>query len=229
LVLAFILSGGVNRGGGLDEVVLHELLEIEVGKLVLLAELEELGELVVGVDLAAVLLVLELVGANVRVDLLAHGSASHLRANGLAKELGKLVADAGGLHEARGLTVAGRAPLLGAGLLGALHLAGNGLLEVLEVILERGEEPNKLLKLGAILQHLGGHRGIGGNLNNGGGGGNGLLDNRSGDLGGSGLLCTRGLGRGGGGNNGGSSGSRNILSGSDHSGQLYIILRVLFK
>jgi len=40
--------------------------------------------------------------------------------------------------------------------LGSLHLTGNGLLKGLEVVLESGEETNKLLELGAVLGHLDG-------------------------------------------------------------------------
>jgi len=197
-------------------VVLHELLEVEVGELVLLAKLEKLGELVVGVDLAAVLGVLEVVGADVRVNLLAHGGASHLRAGGLAEELSKLVADARGLHETRGLAVAGGAPLLGAGLLGRLKLASNGLLEGLEVVLECGEETNELLELGAVLRHLGDERG--GLSGLGGGGG---VDDGGNYRGGSLLHSLLGAGGLGGGRSGGGGDGRgnrggNILSGSDH-------------
>jgi len=117
-------------------VVLHEALEVEVGELVLLAELEELGELGVRVDLAAIGLVLEAVGLDVSVDLLADISASHLSTDGLAKELSKLITDASRLDETRGLAVAVITALLGRSLLGSLHLASNGLLECLEVVLE---------------------------------------------------------------------------------------------
>jgi len=94
-------------------VVLHETLEVEVGKLVLLAELEKLGELSIRVDLATIGLVLKSIGLDVGIDLLADISASHLSTNGLTEELGKLITDAGGLDEARGLAVAVVATLLG--------------------------------------------------------------------------------------------------------------------
>jgi len=99
----FYLNGGNNLS--LDEVVLHEALEVKVGKLVLLAKLKELGELGIRVDLATILLVLKTVGLDVSVDLLADIGASHLGANGLAEKSGKLVTNAGGLDETRRLAV----------------------------------------------------------------------------------------------------------------------------
>jgi len=93
-------------------VVLHEALEVEVSELVLLAKLEKLGELGIGVDLATICLVLKTMGLDVGIELLAHVSASHLSANCLSKETSKLVGDAGGLNETRGLAVAVIAALL---------------------------------------------------------------------------------------------------------------------
>jgi len=78
---------------GLDEVVLHEALEIEIGKLIILTELEELGELGIRVDLATVLLILKTIGLDVSIDLLADISASHLGADCLSKESSKLIAN----------------------------------------------------------------------------------------------------------------------------------------
>ena len=204
------LSSGHNR---LDEMVLHVLLEVEVGKLVLLAKLEKLGELVVGDDLATVLGVLELVGADVGVYLLANRSAGHLSAGRLTEELGELVADTSGLNKSRRLAVTGRAPLLGAGLLRRLELAAHSLLECLEIVLKVGEKTHELLKLGAVLRHLGdegGCAGLGG-VNDGSRGGIDYGGDHRGCL----LLCARSLGGGGGGNDGGNRGG-NILGGSDH-------------
>jgi len=99
------LSGGNDRDLGLDEVVLHEALEVEVCELIIGANLEELGELGIRINLAAIGSVLELVGLDVGIELLAHISASHLGANGLAKESGKLITDASGLDETRRLAV----------------------------------------------------------------------------------------------------------------------------
>jgi len=197
------LSGG--NGLRLDEVVLHVALEVEVGQLVLLLEVEELREAGVRVDLATVAGVLETLLADVRVDLLAHGSARHLDARGLAEELRELVADARGLHEARGLAVARGLLGLGLGLLGVLELAGNHLLKRLEVALHRGEEAGHLLKLGAELVELGGNRSLSevsrvgsngdGGVRHGGGGCDSLLGTRLGRLGNNRVL--KGSGGGG--------------------------------
>ena len=104
---------GSCRGLHLDEVVLHVSLEIEVGEFVVGLGLEEGRELGIGDDLATIGLVLEIVGADVTVDLAAHVGACHLTTSGLAKEGGQLVADEGGLDEARGLVVSGSLALLG--------------------------------------------------------------------------------------------------------------------
>jgi len=152
--LLYNLNGGNNGITSLDEVMLHVALEVEVGELIILGDLEELGELLIRVDAATILLILKTISLDVCVDLLAHVRASHLSANGLAEELSELVTDAGGLHEARGLTVASVAALLGGRLLGGLDLTGDNLLKGLEIILDGGEETNKLLELGVELGEL---------------------------------------------------------------------------
>jgi len=201
-------------------VVLHEALEVEVGELIILADLEELGELLIGVDLATIGLVLKTVSVDVGIDLLAHLSAGHLSANGLAEKGSELVTDAGGLDEARGLAVATVLALLGGELLGSLHLAGNRLLKGLEVVLEGGEEANHLLELSTVLRHLEGEVGNIG-LNSGGSRSGGGSGSRSGlNLRGSDLLGAGGLGGSRSLNNrgrGGSGGSGNRLSSSNHA------------
>jgi len=196
--LCLCLSGG-NNNLSLDKVGLHELLEVEVGQLVLLAELKKLGELVVGVDNATVLLVLEVVGVNIHVQLLANIRARHLRSNLLAEELGKLVANASGLHEARRLAVATVLALLRRSLLGVLKFTANLLVQVLELVLERGDHSIKLLDSRTKLVQLGNKSGgLDDGGRDGGRGGNARLsDGGDGHIG-LGLLRTRGL-RGGGG------------------------------
>ena len=112
LIFLYFLSGGRGYYLGLNEVVLHEALEIEVSELVLLANLKELSKLGVGVNLATIGLILKTRGLDIGIELLAHVSASHLSANRLSKEYSKLVADASGLNESRGLAVAVVAALL---------------------------------------------------------------------------------------------------------------------
>jgi len=206
-------------------VVLHVSLEVEIGELVLLVQLEELSQLGIGVDLATVGLVLKTIGLDVRIDLLAHIRAGHLSANRLAEETSKLVADASGLDETRGLAVAVVTALLGGSLLGGLHLTGDALLKGLEVILHRGEETNELLQLGAELGHL--HAKNGGSINGGSRGGR-IGNNRGGSHGGSdlnlGLLRRLHLGgRSGGGINNGGNGSSLLISGLSSSNHLAII------
>jgi len=166
--------GSGNSHIELNKVVLHEALEVEIGKLIILGKLEELGELGIRVNLAAIGLVLKVVGADILVNLLAHLRASHLRAGGLAEELGELITDTGGLHETGRLPGTRALALLVRSLLGVLHLAGNGLLEGLEVVLDGGENAGHLLKLGTKLGHLrheaGSIDGLTGNVSDGGSG-----------------------------------------------------------
>jgi len=200
--------------------VLHETLEVEVGKLIRRGNLKELGKLGVGVNLAAVALVLKTIRRDVGVNLLAHVRARHLSADGLAEERSELLADERGLNKTRGLARARGLALLGRSLLGSLHLAGNSLLEHLEVILDGREEAGELLELGIELSNAASNAGnlsrdggIGGRGNHGHGGGrDGGLDLR--------LLYAR-LGLGNGDGNNGSGGSRS-LSSPNHSG--YILL-----
>jgi len=215
------------RGVGLDKVVLHKLLEVEVGELILLVNLQELSELGVRVNLAAVALVLETVGLDVGVNLAAHVRARHLRANRLPEEGGQLVADASGLDEARGLAVAIVAALLGRKLLGILHLARDRLLKGLEIVLDRGEEADELLELGVELSHLDRERrGVGDHrIRRGGGRGSGRSGGRR--RSGLGNALSRRLGSGGGsGGHGSRGGGSNLIGGSlsssNHCGLLYI-------
>jgi len=208
--------------------VLHVALEIEIGELISGSEREELGEARVGVDLASVLLVLESLLADVRVDLLGDLSAGHLGSNGLSEELGELVTDARGLDESRRSPVSRRLPLLGV-LLRALELAREDLLKGLVISLHGSEERRHLLELGAELLDLNGRGGLGSSLGGGlnddgrrgrnshrrGSGSSSLLGRAR--LGGSG-----GLNRGGG--NGGSGGSSSgLLSRSHHLGIILYI------
>jgi len=99
------LSGGLSLHR-LGEVGAHETLKIKVCELILLLQLKKSSKLGVGVNLATILLVLEVVGADVGVDVASDCGASHLSALVLAKERCKLIADAGRLHKTTGGTVA---------------------------------------------------------------------------------------------------------------------------
>jgi len=158
----------------LEEVVAHILLEVEVSKLISLLELKESSKLGIGVNLATIRLVLELVGADVGINLLGNSSASQLGSLVLSEESSKLVGNLGGLHKARGGTVASLALALGGLLLGSLKLAGPLLLKTTVLSLKSGD---KSTKLGKLTQKLGG-----------------LLDEGSVALGGN---ILRGNGRGG--------------------------------
>jgi len=218
--LAQDLRSGNGGNLGLHKVVLHETLEVEIGELLVLRlDLEKGTELSIGLDDTTVDLILKRVGADISVDLLADVGAGHLGANGLAEELGKLVADASRLDKARRLAVSRALALLRRALLGGLHLAIHCLLERLVVALEGGEDAEKLLELGAELSHLCAnrrlYRRLGINRGSDSDDGGGLNDGSNHLLGGLGLLLGLLLGDGG---------DNDILDGNGGSG-LLITLR----
>ena len=86
LCYIFYLSGHGRFLNTLGEMRAHEPLEIEIGELVVLLELEKLAELGVGENNAPVCRILQLVGANVSVDLLCNLSAGHLGSVRLSEE-----------------------------------------------------------------------------------------------------------------------------------------------
>jgi len=147
------LSGGL-RLGSLGEVRAHEALEVEVGKLVGLLELKEGSKLGVRVDLATILLVLELVVADVGIDVTGDRGASHLSALLLTKERGKLVTDAGGLNKTTRSAVSGLALALRVLLLGSLKLTSPLLLKSAVLSLKTRDQHAQLLELGVKLKGL---------------------------------------------------------------------------
>ena len=114
--------------------VLQVSLKVEVGKLILLADVKELGKLGIRVDDATILLILKVVGLNVGVDLLAYISSCHLGSNRLVKELSELVTNASRLYEARRSAVGVVASLLVTCLLSQLNLAVDSLLKGLVIL-----------------------------------------------------------------------------------------------
>jgi len=88
------------------EVRRHILLEIEVGERVLVGELEELAELSVRKDDAAICLVLEAVCSDVAGHLLGNIRARHKSTVGLAEEVSELDTDLGWLDEAARCAIA---------------------------------------------------------------------------------------------------------------------------
>ena len=143
----------------------HVALQIEVGELITLLQLKQRLELGVGVDAATVLLVLQRVGADVGVDLASDLGSGHLGTVGLAKKLGQLLGNGGGLHEAGGGAVADLAALLGAGLLGSAQLLDGMALKAAELGTKRGSKGNHLLQLGRNGCELSRNEGISGRNN----------------------------------------------------------------
>jgi len=184
----------------LGKVRAHVALEVEVGKLIRSLELEEGGKLLVGVDLASILLVLEVVGPDILVNVAGNLSPSHLGTSGLLEELGELVTDERGLNEPRRSTVSSLPLALNILLLRSLELARPLLLEGAILGLESRDEGAKLLELSEELNRLIG-KGRLGILGNGGGGRLGRNSDGLGGLGSLHLLLLCGSGRGGGGGN----------------------------
>jgi len=159
---------------------LQELLEVEIGEGLILSNLEELGELGIGVDLSSLDLVLELVGGDVGVDLLTDLNTGHHGASLLTKELDELITDNRGLDKSGGLSVGVGDLGLSLGLGSVLELARNRLLEDLVVSLHGGQNGSDLLDLGTEIRQLGGEgRSIGDNGLLLSGGGNRGVDNGS--------------------------------------------------
>ena len=98
-------SGSAKRLGRGGKVGGHEALQVEVRELVVILELEQLLQLGVGQNAAAVVLVLKLVVADVGVDFAGDFGSCHLGAVALAEKSGQLVGNEGGLHEPGGLAV----------------------------------------------------------------------------------------------------------------------------
>jgi hypothetical protein len=135
-------------------VLAHVPLKVKVGELIGRLEGKKLLKLGIGVDLATVGRILELVGADVGVDLTGYISAGNETALVLAKELGKLITDESGLDESAGSTSGISLLALVAGLLYSLELPLSTLLESLEL----KDEGRHLLANG---RKLGGYLGIG--------------------------------------------------------------------
>jgi hypothetical protein len=131
-------------------VATQELLEVEDGKIIGLAEGEELAESGIGLD---GLLLHQVVRLGIRHDTLGNRRAANLSSLGLAKERAELISNLDGLGEDAGLGLStlnlGTGPLAatvstlgeaGSLLLNSLEGRGrssSGRLEVVEVLLER--------------------------------------------------------------------------------------------
>jgi hypothetical protein len=161
------------------EVLAHVPLKVEVGKLIGRLKGEKLLKLGIGVNLAAVGRILELVGADVSIDLTGYIGAGNEAALVLTKELGELITDKGGLDESAGCASSISLLALVTGLLYSLELPLSPLLKCLEL----KDEGRHLLANG---RKLGGYLGIGrGKIV--------LLDNLR-DDGGNNRLCYRSRG-----------------------------------
>jgi len=135
-------------------VLAHVSLKVEVGELIGRLEGEKLLKLGIGVDLATVGRILELVGANVSIDLAGYIGAGNEASLVLAKELGKLITDEGGLDESAGRASGISLLALVASLLDSLKLPLSTLLKGLEL----KDKGRHLLANG---RKLGGYLGIG--------------------------------------------------------------------
>jgi hypothetical protein len=132
----------------------HVALEVEVGELAVLLNVEKLAKSRVGVNLAAVLGVLEIVSTNVLVNLAGHLSASHLSTSGLAEEGGESITNGSGLHKTTGIAITSGLTNLLAALLGSAKLLLRAALELADLGSEtseksanRGELSDDLVKL----------------------------------------------------------------------------------
>jgi hypothetical protein len=148
-----------NSRSSLCKVARHVLLQVEVGQLIALLNLEQRLQLSVGVDLATILLILKVVSANVGIDLTSHLCASKLCADWPSKKLSELLRNESGLDETGRGAVAGLALTLGS-LLCSTHLTSNIALKGAEVTAERRKTGTKSVKLGAKLGKEGTERSL---------------------------------------------------------------------
>lgn len=107
-------------------------------------------------DFASVLLVLEVVGADVHVDFLADIGSGHLGTGVLAKELGEFVTDKSWLDEPRWLAGSRHLAVSLGRLGGNLLLTGDGLGKDLDIGLQGREDTSELLDLGLNLTEFSG-------------------------------------------------------------------------
>lgn len=120
---------GSSSSSSLSKVRAHVTLKVEVGKGVILTNLEKLSQLLVRVNLATILLVLKVVLTDVGIQAASDISAGHLNTGRLRKERSKLVRNASGLHETARGTGGGLSLALRVLLLGNSQSAGPLLLE----------------------------------------------------------------------------------------------------
>ena len=106
--------------GSLGKMRTHISLQIEICKLIVFLKLQKCRQLGIGVDLATILLVLKIVGANILVDITGYLRACHLRTRRLLKELGKLITNSGRLDKSRRSAISSLSLALGILLLGRL-------------------------------------------------------------------------------------------------------------
>jgi hypothetical protein len=114
-------------------VLAHVPLKVKVGELIGRLKGKKLLKLGIGVDLATVGRILELVGTDVSIDLAGYISAGNKASLILVKELGKLITDEGRLDESTRSTGSITLLSLGTGLLYCLELTLGTLLEGLEL------------------------------------------------------------------------------------------------
>ena len=115
------------------EVMTDEPLEVEVGQLIGRLESEQLLQLGIREDMAPVLRVLQVVLADVRVDLAGHLCAGNERTLRAAEELGELVTHKRGLDEAARSASSALVLALARRLLGRLEVALGLLLNALQL------------------------------------------------------------------------------------------------
>jgi hypothetical protein len=115
----------------------HILLEVKVSELISGLKLKESSKFLVGVDLATIGRILELVSTNVSVNFTSDISASHFRALFLAKEGSEFIRNLSGLNETRRSAVSSLSLTLRRLLLGSLDFARPFLLKSLVFTLNR--------------------------------------------------------------------------------------------
>jgi hypothetical protein len=125
----------------------HKLLKVKVCEFLTLFNLKKTSKLLVRDNLASVILILELVLTNVRINLTCYLSTSHLGTLRLSKESSKLIRDESGLYESGRSTVSGLSLALSTELGGGLKLTSYLTLESTEFCAKSRELGAYRLKL----------------------------------------------------------------------------------
>ena len=124
----------------------HVALEVEVSKFVLLANLQKSRKFGIRVNLTSIASILEVVIADVTVNLASYLSASHLSAGRLSEELSKLISNKSWFYKTTWATVSLARLFLSSALLSNTEFASKALLKRTRLLLKRRYKRSYFIK-----------------------------------------------------------------------------------